>query len=126
MKPWEHAKNSVRKWGGVPDDYMPVHQFLDSSKAHHADMRHRALLHSSFGIFIAEAVFGVNLRNSDGKWVSVRDVAERHVLEDMGRIPSVQDYLEGMPMYDWLGGPKRKPGTLIPLDDQPTTPPMAD
>lgn len=127
MKPWIHAENSARKFGGRPEDYLPIHDFLDSSKAHFPDMRHRALLHSSFGIYIAEAVFGTWLRNSAGECVQVRDVAERHVLEDMGRIPTVQDYLEALPMFDWLGGPERKRGTFIPLDDSPPeTPPMAD
>ncbi len=108
MKPYLHAKVSVKNWGGVPEDYMPIHDFIDSSKAHFPDMRHRALLHSSFGIYIAERVFGTNITNSSGRLVSVRDIAERHVLDDMGTIPTVQDYLTGMPMYDWLGGPKRK------------------
>jgi hypothetical protein len=125
MKPWEHAKESVKRWGGTREDYMPIHDFLDSSKAHFPDMRHRALLHSSFGIFIAEKVFGTNIklkpftRVENGydvtyheKLVSVRDIAEAHVLQDMGTIPTVQDYLEGMPMYDWLGGKKREKVTI--------------
>ena len=116
MKPYLHGKNSVRKWGGVPEDYQPIHDFLDSSKAHVADMRHRAMLHNSFGIFLCEKVFGINITNSDGKLVSVRDIAELHVIEDMGRIPTVQDYLQGMPLYNWLGGPK-KTTRVIPLVD---------
>lgn len=76
MKPYCHARNSVKKWGGVLGDYLPIHNFLDSSKAHVADMRHRAILHSSFGIFIAEQVFGVFITNSAGTTVQVRDVAE--------------------------------------------------
>lgn len=117
MKPYEHALVSVKKWKGKPEDYLPIHDFIDSTKAHHADMRHRALLHSSWGIYIVEQIFGTNITNSDERLISVRDIAERHVLDDMGRIPSVQDYLAGMPFYDWLGGPKRKPGTKIPLVD---------
>jgi hypothetical protein len=137
MKPYLHAQRSARKFGGKPEDYLPIHDFLDSSKAHHADMRHRALLHSSFGIFLAEQMFGTNLTIRTGKaWefslfglsvtintpgvrtkkVSVRDVAEGHVIEDLGRIPAVSEYLEGMPFYEWLGGPKRKKGTTISLD----------
>jgi hypothetical protein len=108
MKPYLHGKVSVKKWGGVEEDYQEVHDFLDSTKAHCPTMKHRALLHSSWGIFICEKVFGINIKNSDGKLISVRDIAEQHVLDDMGRIPTVQDYLEGMPMYEWLGGPKRK------------------
>lgn len=115
MKPWLHAKVSVKKWGGKEEDYMPIHDFLDSSKACHADMRHRAILHSSFGCFIAERVFGTNITNSDGKLVSVRDVAEQHIIDDMGKIPNVSEYLDGMPLYDWLGGKKRKTES-IPFD----------
>lgn len=109
MKPFLHGEVSVKKWGGKPEDYQGIHDFLDSSKAHFPDMRHRALLHSSFGIFIAEKVFGINITNSAGKLVSVRDIAEQHVIDDMGTIPTVQDYLTGLPFYDWLGGkPKAK------------------
>lgn len=71
MKPYLHAMVSVRKWGGRPEDYLPVHDFLDSSKAHLPDVRHRALLHNSFGIYIAERVFGHNITNANGKLVSV-------------------------------------------------------
>ena len=108
MKPYEHGKISVRKWGGKTTDYQQIHDFLDSSKAHFPDMRHRALLHSSFGIYIAEKVFGINITNSEGREVSVRDIAEQHVIDDMGRIPTVQDYLSEMPFYDWLGGRKKQ------------------
>lgn len=108
MKPFLHGRVSVKKWGGKPEDYQAIHDFLDESKAHFADMRHRALLHSSWGIYLCERVFGVNIRNSNNRLVSVRDIAEQHVIDDMGRIPSVQDYLQGMPMYKWLGGPARR------------------
>lgn len=116
MKPLIHAYCSVRRYGGVVDDYLPVHNFLDSSKAHVPDMRHRAILHSSFGIYIAEEMFGTYLTNSEDKKFSVRDICEEHVIEDMGRIPTVQDYLQGMPMYDWLGG-RTKKTTVISLVD---------
>jgi hypothetical protein len=117
MKPYFHGKVSVKKFGGCEADYQAIHDFLDSSKAHFPDMRHRALLHSSFGIYIAEMVFGTFITNSDGKKVQVRDIAEQHVLDDMGRIPTVQDYLQHMPLLDWLGGPKRKPKRSIDLVD---------
>lgn len=117
MKPYLHALVSVKKWGGTPEEYLPIHDFIDSSKAAFADMRHRAILHSSFGCFIVERVFGHNLALSTGKLVSTRDVAEQHIIDDMGRIPEVGDYLREMPMYDWLGGPKRRPTRTIRLDD---------
>ena len=107
MKPYLHGKISVKRFGGKPEDYQAIHDFIDSSKAHVPDMRHRAILHSSFGIYITEKVFGTNITNSEGNLVSVRDIAEQHVLDDLGTIPTVQDYLSGMPMYDWLGGKAR-------------------
>lgn len=116
MKPMLHGEVSVRKFGGKVEDYQEIHDFFDSSKAHFPDMRHRAILHSSFGIYLAERVFGIYVINSAGKKVSVRDIGEQHVIDDMGRIPTVQDYLEQMPMYSWLGGPKRTKHTIQMVD----------
>lgn len=108
MKPWCHAKNSARLHGGNPDDYMPVHDFFDTSKSTIADMRHRAILHSAFGIFIVERVFGTNIKNSDGKLVSVRELGEQHVIEDLGFIPSVDKWLLNMRIQPWMLGGRRK------------------
>lgn len=104
MKPFAHALNSVKKHGGQINDYLAIHEFLDSPKSAHPDMRHRAILHNSMGPYIAARIFGDLITNSDGKLVSVRDVCEEHILEDMGFIPTLANYLDGMPMYDWLGG----------------------
>lgn len=108
MKPWCHAKNSAKKYGGQPLDYIDIHDFFDSSKATIADMRHRALLHSAFGIFVAERVFGHNHRNSDNVLVSVRDIGEDHVIEDIGFIPSVDKWLKNMTIQPWMLGGRRK------------------
>ena len=116
MKPYIHAKNTVKKFGGKPEDYLPIHDFLDSSKECFPDMRHRALLHSSFGCYVAEKVFGTFIINSDKKEVQVRDIAENHIIEDMGTIPTVGDYLRGMPFYPWLGGKKKTKKSVKILD----------
>ena len=104
MKPLIHANNSVRKWGGVVEDYIPIHDFFDSSKQCVADVRHRALLHSAFGIFMVERVFGTYITNSDGKKISVRDIGEQHVIEDMGFIPTVDKWLGNMTIQEWMFG----------------------
>jgi len=65
--PLEHAKNSARRFGGVPNDYLPIHNWFDESKAIMADVRHRALRHHAEGIFLAERIFGAAIRNSEGK-----------------------------------------------------------
>lgn len=112
MKPYLHALRSVKKWGGKVEDYQKLHDWFDQTKAHFPDMRHRAILHNSFGIFLLEQVFGINITNSDGKIVSVRDIGEQHVIDDVGTIPTIQDYLQGMPFYDWLGGKTKETKTM--------------
>jgi hypothetical protein len=104
-KPWIHAKSSARKWGGKPEDYLPIHDFFDSSKGTIADSRHRALTHNSWFLSIVlEKVFGTNIINSDGREVSVRDIGEQHILEDFGGrfIPSAQDYLQEIEFKPWM------------------------
>lgn len=115
-KPYIHAKSSAKKYGGKPENYLSIHQFMDSSKAHFADVRHRALFHSSFGCFIVEQIFGVIATNSDGKDYSPRDIAEQHILEDLGKIPSVSDYLSLMEIQSWMGGPSKTQRTISMKD----------
>ncbi len=107
MKPHLHAKLSVKKYGGKVDDYLPIHNFIDSSKSSVADVRHRAVLHSAFGCFIVEQVFGVLLVNSDLKEVSTRDIAEEHILQDLGFIPSLEHWVKNMQIEPWMGGGRK-------------------
>ena len=108
MKPFQHCKNSARKYGGVPEDYVPVHNFFDETKAHVPDVRHRTILHNSYGIWLAERIFGTTVTNSEGKKVSVRDLGEDHVIEDLGFIPTLQDVLKDLPINDIVGARLRK------------------
>ena len=97
-----HSQSSARQFGGKPQDYQAIHQWFDETKAVYGDAKHRALRHHSFGIFECEKLFGYSIKNSDGKEVPVRLVAEQHVREDCGGIiPSVQDWLEGIPPKAW-------------------------
>jgi len=84
--PWKHAESSARRFGGKLEDYLPIHNWFDESKAFLPDFRHRALRHHAEGIFLAERIFGVAIVNSDGTTVPVRYVGEQHVKEDLGRI----------------------------------------
>lgn len=106
-KPYIHAVSSAKKFGGVPEDYIEIHNLMDSSKSAIADNRHRVLTHNSWFIGaggILERIFGVTIQNSDGKSVSVRDVGEQHILEDFGQrfIPTAQDYIQEMEFKDWM------------------------
>ena len=105
-KPYIHAQSSAKKYGGTWEDYIEIHEFMDSSKAVIPDNRHRALTHNSWFIgFILPKVFGETFkRKSDGKIVSTRDIGEQHVLEDYNRkfIPSAQDFIAEMEFKPWM------------------------
>ena len=102
--PYHHAVSSAKKYGGEPDEYLKLHEWLDGSKAHMADFRHRALRHHSWGIFMLEDLFGATIKLSTGRVVPVRFIGEQHVLEDLGRIPTVQDWLGRIQPESWMLG----------------------
>lgn len=116
IKPLIHAKISVKRHGGSVEDYMPIHDFIDSSKAAVPDMRHRAILHSSFGCYLVEQVFGTHFKNSDGKDVSTRDIAEEHIIDDLGFIPTVDKWLDNMELKPWMSGAAKKRRKISLID----------
>jgi hypothetical protein len=91
-----HAQSSVKNWGGVLEDYLPIHNWFDDTKAYYPDFRHRALKHHSLGIKECIAKFGDYIINSTGKKVPVKLIGEQHVIEDCGFIPSIQDWLSNI------------------------------
>lgn len=107
-----HALSSVRRWGGVTQDYLALHQWFDESKAILADPRHRALRHHAEGIFMLERVFGATIANADGRVVPVRLIGEQHVREDLGCIPSFADWARAIAPAPWMlrGNPAGSPG----------------
>jgi hypothetical protein len=120
MKPYLHSRIHAKKYGGVPSDYSDIDDFIDSSKATVPDMRHRAILHSAFGCFIVEQVFGRERKNSDGITFSPRDVAEDHIIQDLGFIPTVEAYLKHMELQPWMSGTHKstsKTTKFLPLGD---------
>lgn len=125
-KPLIHAESSAKKFGGIWEDYIEIHEFLDSSKAVIADNRHRALTHNSWFISVViPRVFGeVFKRKSDGVNVSSRDIAELHVLEDYRKrfIPSASDFLSRIPFEDWMqNGEKGNPSSYKMLRPHKST-----
>lgn len=87
---------------------MDIHNFIDSSKACMPDIRHRAILHSAFGCFLVEQMYGATRVNSEGREYSPRDVAEAHIIEDLGFIPTVEKYLNNMTLQPWMSGTEKK------------------
>lgn len=105
--PYQHALSSIQQWGGTVDDYLPLHQFLDESKMLTADFRHRALRHHSEGLFLLERFFGPTLTLSTGRIIPVRPIGERHVIEDLGFIPSFADWVRCIRPEPWMGRAQR-------------------
>lgn len=100
--PYHHAVSSAKKHGGIPADYEHIHRWFDESKSYIATAQHRALRHHAEGIFMCEQIFGTTLTNSDGKVVPVRFIGEQHVQEDLGRIPSVSEWLQHLQLQPWM------------------------
>lgn len=97
MKPLDHSRKSVCRYGGTLEDYLDIHEFLDMTKAAHPDMRHRAVLHNTMGPFIAVQVFGRAITNSDGRVCDVRQICEDHIIEDLGILPNLSYFLDLIP-----------------------------
>ncbi len=109
---FHHAVSSARKFGGVPDDYIDIHTWFDRSKEIIADFRHRALRHHAEGIFLAERIFGVTIKNAAGRLIPVRLIGEQHVIEDLGRIPGFADWVRCIRPEPWMG----RPGHLATME----------
>jgi hypothetical protein len=95
--PWDHARSSARKWGGVATDYIKIHEWFDETKKWIGHSEHRMFRHHSEGIFECEQRFGMTITNSDGKDVYVRYIGEQHVKEDcFGYIPSAKEWFKAI------------------------------
>ena len=116
--PLHHSISSQRKHGGTIEDYLPLHNWFDETKSSYPDMRHRALRHHSEGIFWAEEKFGVYIINSDGKMVPTRVLGEQHVMEDIGFIPTIKDYLDNMTVQNWMFKPGEGRKVLKEISEQ--------
>jgi hypothetical protein len=91
--PYRHALSSVKKWGGTIDAYLPLHNFLDSTKLHLETWQHRAILHNGFGVGLCEQIFGEAINNGEGKMIETRYIAIQHIKEDCGYVPTIKEWL---------------------------------
>ena len=100
-----HSESSAKLFGGVAEDFVPIHKFLDQSKLYIGDWRHRALLHTTLGVSLCEQMFGdLYVRPSDGLKVCTRTVVERHIIEDLRFLPTPAEFLRTMPIASWMNG----------------------
>lgn len=104
-----HAASSAKRWGGVAEDYLAIHQWFDATKEHLGDFRHRALRHHATGVVEAEAKFGTTLLLSSGRRIPTRWVAEQHLIEDFGFIPTLHDWLSQIQPAPWMTRARKLP-----------------
>jgi hypothetical protein len=100
-----HSKSSVKRWGGKIEDYIAIHELIDSPKATMNNNSSRALTHNTwFAYTIIPKVFGYNITNSSGKSVDTIDIAMLHIAEDfrMKFVPTPQDYLKHLVVQPWF------------------------
>lgn len=103
--PLIHSKSSVKRWGGKVEDYLAIHELIDSPKVAMNNNTSRFLTHNTwFAYTIIPKVFGYNIVNSDGKSVDTVDIAMLHIAEDfrMKFVPTPQDYLKHMQLQPWM------------------------
>jgi hypothetical protein len=103
--PLVHSKSSVKRWGGKVEDYLAIHELLDSPKATMNNNSSRLLTHNTwFAYHIIPKIFGYNIINSDGKSIDTVDVAMLHIAEDfrMKFVPTPQDYLKHLDVQPWM------------------------
>lgn len=99
MNSIKHAEISARRRGGVPADYLEIHQFIDSTKNLCSDNRHR-IFHTMWAVNeIVLPLFGHQIINSDSIAVDVKDLCEKdHLLVDFRHqfIPTLSDFVQAM------------------------------
>jgi hypothetical protein len=103
MNAYKHAEISVKKRGGVVEDYLAIHDFIDSTKELCSDNRHR-ILHTHWGIRrVIVPIFGQTITNTHGKIINVKDLCEQdHILPDyLNRfIPTLADFTSALDRND--------------------------
>lgn len=109
MHPYHHALSSAKKHGGQPREYLSIHKWFDETKQFFGDARHRAMRHHTAGIFWCEHEFGTTIILADGKEVPVRVIAEQHVIEDMGFLPTPEWWLSQMKLTPAMNRVPTKP-----------------
>ena len=102
LTPAQMAADSARRLGGDADDYLPLHSWFLATGDWMPDRRHLVMRHHAFGVFEAEARFGVLLHRGDGGVTPTRIVAERHVRTVLGRVPPAHALLRQIRGKSWM------------------------
>ena len=108
MKPYDHAEASAKLFGGTYLDYIEIHKWFDTFRYALGDPRHRMFLHNTVGVILCEQTFGDFIENNDGKKIAVRDIAEHHIITDLNKIPTPQQWLKNINAKKWVRPKKAK------------------
>ena len=86
MRPHQHAMSSAARFGGKWQDYLAVHEFIDSTKVCCSDPRHRMILHSvDLGSALVKIAFPDRFDTDD--------LVQQHVIEDLGCARTLSEWL---------------------------------
>ena len=88
-----HCVSSSKAFGGEPNDYYPVHAFIDRARDHTHSDYHRIFTHHTMGVQDAIREFGPTIKVSTGREVPVRLIANQHIMEDLGFIPTPDELI---------------------------------
>ena len=95
MDIWKHSELSAIKFGGNANDYLELHKFIDSSKLFYFNVKHRAILHHTYGVELCMQMFGDVIINQENQSILVRDLAVEHIKEDLsGIVPTLKDWFD--------------------------------
>ena len=84
MRPWQHA---ISSGGDQWTQDLKIHEFIDSTKDLCPDLRHRMILHNSD---LGPQILARKFPNSK----QLHSIALRHISEDLGCEPSLEDWLK--------------------------------
>lgn len=120
MSPYYHALSSAKKFGGDWMDYIHIHEWFDETKQYTGNWTHRALRHHAAGVQWAVEKFGHVVKCHDGKRIPVKMVAEQHIEEDCGFVPTVEQWLAALTNHpeEWMLKVRKKSVELIQTEDE--------
>lgn len=102
-----HCVSSAKAFGGNPEDYADLHRWMDRGRTSTSKILHRMLCHHTQGIADAVAFFGDTITNSNGRKVPTSLLAEQHIREDLGFIPTLDHYIELLHTPRWASKPAK-------------------
>ncbi len=105
----EVLEKLIRKFGGQRKDYEELVTWFYQPGTIMEDPRFVGMLGNTFGIFLAEQCFGRSFRRlSDQKEFPTRLVAEMLVYFALDTLPTLENFLKGMPLEAWVSRGARR------------------